>query len=264
MSSGPGDERPPSGDAELVARLGRVVLRARFRDCGRVRASRDRQCGRRLPRARGRHPPARLHERPALRQRRAPQRADPGRDRGGARPVRVRMGRLGDGVPLTRREADRRRPAGTRRLGGPDQVHVVGVGGGRARAPHREDRYRPTERDLPRLRLPRLDARRALAHGTARLAGHPRRGRLRRGSAPAGHPDAGRALRTRALLLRLSDRAHLSRVQAPRRHARVHRGDRASDPHHRARLDRGRRCRADLRRRACSIRLPSTCRSCAS
>ena len=166
---------------------------------------------RRLPRARRRDAAARLHERPPVRERRAPQRADPDGDRRRARPLRLRPRGLGDGLPRTRREADRRRRARAGRLGRADPLHLLRLGGGRARAARREARHRPAERHLARLRLPRLDARRALADGPAGLTRHPRRRRLRRDPPPGRHPDAGRVLRAGAVLLQLPDRAHVSR-----------------------------------------------------
>ena len=265
MSSGSGDERPPSGDAELT----RVWDESYY---AHVFVTADEYEHRAIARADGDFlvlddgtRSARLHERPPLHERRASQRAHPRRDRGGARPLRVRMGRLGDGLPLPRREADRRRPAGPDDWAGRIRFTSSGSEAIELALLIAKTRHRPTERHLPRLRLPRLDARRALADGTPRLAGHPRRGRLRRGPAP------GRASRCRACTSHLRPTASTARSGTPIPACK--RGDdtlaciaatRAPDPHARARLDRRGRCRADLRRRHVPSASPSTCRSCAS
>ena len=161
----PGSRRPARRAATtgLSRVVGRGVLRARLRDRRRVRASRGlartatSSCS---ATARG----CSTSRAAALHERRAPERAD----RAAIVEALERYGFVWEGWATDyrpRREADRRRLARAGRLGRPDPVHVVGLGGGRARAAHREDRHRPTERDLARLRLPRLDARRALADG---------------------------------------------------------------------------------------------------
>ena len=227
--------------------MGRGVLRARLRHGRRVRARAHRPGRRRLRRARRRHAVAGLHERPPLHERRSSQRAHPRRDRGGARPLRVRLGGLRHRLSLPGGEAHRRRPAGRGRLGRSGALLLLRLGGDRDGAARGEARHGSPERHLPRLRLPRLDARGALADGSPRGAWDPRLGRDRRDPPPGRHPDAGRALRSGSVLLRLPDRAHLPGVQARRRDARVHRRARAPDPHARARLDRRGGRRADLR-----------------
>ena len=87
-----------------------------------------------------------------------------------------------------------------------------GSGSRRAGDARRQDGDWATEHRLARLRLPRLDTRRAFADGSSRLAGHPRRSR-RRSASPARDPDAGRPLRSCSTLPALSDRAHLPGVQ---------------------------------------------------